>query len=512
MDACLAVFPDTNVFMHGKQFQELPWSEFGDFAEYRIVVSPTVLSELDKHAHDAKRAKRARAAIALLDKAADANDGLFVIKDSGPKLVITVGPYPPVDAKPPHPLDLSNPDHKILFEFICAAKAIGVPAVYMTFDRAAFILAKSLNLSAKRAPDGWQLGVESGEHEKQLKAMEEKIKALQATQPVVQLGLLDKSGKPIVDVNGASVVLSEGNPKAPISITLQEYPELTPSQIEELLALAKSKYPLKTSFPKDQPERSSVHSIYTALHATGQWEPPSEVAIATYTEELYPAWVEKVEQWLMDLDPTLNSVTNSYLLTVVLANTGGIPAKKLLIEFELLTEGLQFGWADDVKEIKGPPPPPFAPRGRFVTLAERLAGMSNFANLNDLLHPSTRFDLGSLLGTPPPHDPYRFYRHPRSKLVSPQKRGLICDVFRHKGKDETFTLYIRPTPDKELPSKGAIQIQASAENLPSPVKVIVSLKPTYETLDTRQKAIELLAKPDYPPAALDFVEDEDDDS
>src|SRR5690606_32953737 len=111
----------------------------------------------------------------------------------------------------------------------------------------------------------------------------------------------------------------------------------------------------------------------------GTFEPPLETEVAKYVNETYPAWLEKCKDFFRDLHEKLDSQEDALLFSVDLQNTGGQPAKDVLVHFQVLGE--KFGLVVP-KDVETPEPdeyfglhqPPSAPRGRWKYGSHKVGG------------------------------------------------------------------------------------------------------------------------------------------
>lgn len=67
------IFPDTNIFIHGKDFEEIDWPGWFGQSEVTLVLAPVVIAELDKHKYNpnAKIARRVKKLLPRLEAIID---------------------------------------------------------------------------------------------------------------------------------------------------------------------------------------------------------------------------------------------------------------------------------------------------------------------------------------------------------------------------------------------------------------------------------------------------------
>jgi len=510
METSLTVFPDTSVFLQCKALQELPWYELGTYAQFCLILTPTVLDELDEHAHgpSERRTRRSRTVLTLVDQILKSPEHVHVINDVSPRVTLSLGDHPAENELMPYPLKETKADDRILFEYRCFARANPtVPSLLVTGDRGASAVAMKLGLPYIQLPDSWLLPPEPSDQDKRIKALEAKVLALQSTQPVVEIQRLDPDGVPYNDSDGQSLNLTTVEQQPQIEATIKIYPKLNTNQVSEIVELAKAMHPLKMDSSSKPPQEPSTHLQLLSATLTGrQWMPPSEEDIASYRDTKYPMWVKEVENWAGNLADRLNSISNVFVLRLAITNTGGAPAKRTVVSFEVVPDGLVFDASTKSDKAKGPPPHPIAPIGHYEDWRSRFLSFSNLGVLGAATMNYPHFKIPDLNISK--HDPHAFYYHPNRPLVASTGYSYICDAFRHKLDAEIFTLIIRMIPGSQRPGKGAVRVQVTADNLPMPTKIIIPFTLQYETLDTLRAAKDMLEHPDMGNVANDGEDDQ----
>jgi|SRR5487761_1827 len=494
MPTSLTVFADTNIFLQCKLLQDLPWSEVGAYDEINVIVPPTVLDEIDDHSHGGsdRRAKRARKALEIIDGINNSPKHVHILREKSPRVTVALGAYPPMGAEMPYPLRENKPDHCIVFECQCLAKDTTGPSIFITIDRAQVSLARTLNLNHFQAPEAWRLPPESTDQDKHIKTLEATIQALQSTQPIIELQLLNEDGTPLADGNGSPINLATWNPAGHLDLTIQDYPKLDSSQARDIASLAQAMHSMQTDFTSKSAQPTWQGRATFDPFMGREWIPPSAESISQYRDKAYPDWIKSVELWADQLSGALNSTANLFVLRLAMSNTGGVPATSATINVEIAPEGLAFDASIKRKAAKGPPSHPAPPQGHFDSIYDRFAAFGRGYPVARILQ--HHLDIPRI-GPPQRHDPFAFYYHPRRPDWPSQTVGYMCDSFRHKIDPEVFAFTIRSLPGDKRPEKGALHIQVTADNLPIPVQITIPLGVIYERLDTVQKARELLAHP-----------------
>ena len=150
-----------------------------------IMVTPAVVSELDKKKVDTKDRirNRARAAIKLLDAASEADPMRIVLRD-GPVVValnlldITVTDWTQ------HPrLDPSRPDDMLVAQTIDLATDFS--KVLLSHDSGPRVTARRSGVVAKNVPEAWLLSDAADEDRKQIQKLQWENELLKARHPKI---------------------------------------------------------------------------------------------------------------------------------------------------------------------------------------------------------------------------------------------------------------------------------------------------------------------------------------
>ena len=88
-DYPVKVFPDSNIILEGKPIADLPWSEIDSTGPILVLLSPTILDEVDSKKRDGRLAKHARAFNRLIGPIAQSGKPL-TIRESGPRVDIAL--------------------------------------------------------------------------------------------------------------------------------------------------------------------------------------------------------------------------------------------------------------------------------------------------------------------------------------------------------------------------------------------------------------------------------------
>jgi hypothetical protein len=272
----LYLFPDTNLFAQCRALEELDWNRWGDFSEVNLIVSRPVQAEIDhqKNKGGERLAKRAKAASSLLREIILGSSDHKLVKDASPtvKLFIKTAlkPNPALSDQLDYEL---NDDQLVGIVHGFAGDHPGHDVRVLTHDTGPMASAKMVGVEIAPIPDEWLLPPETSDKDKAIKALEAKVKRLEASEPIIQIGLTDAGGKAVKALEGERTV----------------YEPLTAAEIEELVTRIKHRFPMVTDF-SPPPKPMQAFSSQALLGFEQTYEAPTEKEITKYQTELYPKW------------------------------------------------------------------------------------------------------------------------------------------------------------------------------------------------------------------------------
>jgi PIN domain len=116
-------FPDTNFFFECRKASELPWHELdgtksSQNADIRLIVPPTVITEIERHKAkgNSRTTRRARDASASFRKALGSNERTE-LRSANPRVLLELPPIIRVDFSQFPNLDPDRPDHRMAAEY-----------------------------------------------------------------------------------------------------------------------------------------------------------------------------------------------------------------------------------------------------------------------------------------------------------------------------------------------------------------------------------------------------------
>ena len=503
------LFVDTNLLLQCRPLEELDWSVWKEFDEVRLIVSSSVLREIDyrKNKGNDRVGNRARATSAMFREIL--NDEYKLVHDSGPCVKLSVEPQHRHSEALEERLNYQERDDQLIgtvYEF--AKSNPGTEVHLLTHDTTPLYTARGFGLVADVIPDEWLLPPENTESEKELAALKTENTRLKKAEPYFTIQCLHGAGAEIKCYKD--------------SFTWFE--PLTDAETNVLLQHLKECFPLETDFGSRESAERDVALFGTHVRAIKRdFTPATDEEIAKYRDEAYPQWLERCEEVLSNYHRTLQrqmSVPPPFVFLV--ENRGTRPAADALITIEAKgdfqikppprDEGDEDDSSDEGEDLqKKPtallPSPPSAPCGRWQTTiggrAQNLLSLSDalprsLAGINRLTA-SHRGQLGvdpSLLHTsylPQSHDPNEFYYKPDRPQMPQDAFCLECDQWRHEDGRKDFHGEIHFPTDLDA-VEGALVCRIQAGNLSKSVSKQIPVRITTARVSTFERAHALVKK------------------
>ena len=186
-------FLDTNIFLQCKDVDKLRWNEVaGNEDEILLLIPTPVEKEINNLKQDGnrRRSKRARIANSMMRDILKANDAKLILKKSKPFVEISFVPTDILKIAPPH-IDTSTSDDRIVAEAVSYTNLHPTSNVFiLTNDTLLMRTAQRNKLQYVEIPSDWFLDPEPDPKEKIIKGLEDQLKQLQKTLPLIDVTYL----------------------------------------------------------------------------------------------------------------------------------------------------------------------------------------------------------------------------------------------------------------------------------------------------------------------------------
>ncbi len=457
-------FLDTNIFLQCKDVDKLRWNEVaGNEDEILLLIPTPVEKEINNLKQDGnrRRSKRARIANSMMRDILKANDAKLILKKSKPFVEISFVPTDILKIAPPH-IDTSTSDDRIVAEAVSYTNLHPTSNVFiLTNDTLLMRTAQRNKLQYVEIPSDWFLDPEPDPKEKIIKGLEDQLKQLQKTLPLIDVT--------ISDINGAIL-------KQSVTIVVRNFRELDGYEIEELIMAARNE---RTFLSKSEIEKNAELAYQLAPSLMGfnkYYEPPSDADIQNYFEEC-EKWAGELEAFVKELPGRISSISRNFRMVVSIRNSGSVPAENVVVEFKLPNGLLLRPPSDsfdfDIASLVPKCPQP--PEGQWISRPDPVAHSPYFSKLEPTF---PRFEplqnATSVVPLVVPVIPHRRDRHcfyPKQSKPSDFSHlwKFECEEFRHQVDPEQFEVIIN-VPDAFSKINSVFEYRITAKNLPNPHK------------------------------------------
>jgi hypothetical protein len=360
MTSLLAVL-DTNLFLHYVPIDQIKWHDFLQANHIVLVITPTILRQLnDKKDSPGNRKMRERAAASL--KRLDA------LADQPPPCILREGVEAQFVAHEPL-LDFSshNLSRHIGDDWLLAAAlelrdtSESGQVVLVTQDLGLKIKARTHEIRSASVPETYKLPDDLDEDQKKIKELEAQIRQIKMQMPALSLIFEDGTNRL----------------RQILQLPRKTPPDVVPRELAELRA----KFP-KLDSALEIGREALLHS-------------PPLSAIHEYNKKL-DSFYARFEKYIHERDEFPQTQARQIQFDIRLLNTGNTPAEDIDILMHF-PDG--FTMFEDKEELPLPPSEPLPPGQPLSPLQETLKGLQGFSVSQALaaqLNPLTNFDF-----TPP---------------------------------------------------------------------------------------------------------------
>jgi len=387
-------FVDTNVLLHCKLYDEVDWPAVLGYEDVRLVVSLTVLRELDKFVHDSTNGRRRDRAKLLIRRLRDLTpledpDGVAPIPNRKHVSMQLLAGQP--DVRPYGDLRPDLPDDCLLAALLAFRHVLPNAArddvVLLTRDLALQLRARRHRIPCPELPDKLDLEDEPTPEEKEIARLTARLQALENREPRLSFGFATQDG------------ISDE-----MELRLSLIGRLTDAELDRLCAVeaaavqwrgpvpgARGVSPREASGPAVTESFDLMNPIVNELmRATGQI--PTDEQVRRYAQQVVQ-YLDDYRKYRVSLHAWQQSEARAATISVVLNNEGSAPAKGVIVQLKL-QQAIEL-WEDDVQGDE--PEPPERPLKSKATPASALDNISAAA-LFGLSPSASRVDQFSPVG------------------------------------------------------------------------------------------------------------------
>jgi hypothetical protein len=324
------VFIDSNVALECLALEQLPWREINGSGCILVLVTPTVVQEVDSKKNHARLGDHARRFNKTLRPLLTGSATVVIRSSPAPKVEVALADCGPIDWGGFPEFDRDEADAKVAVQAYSARGPETSTRIVISHDIRPLYLARQLGLKVYQIGDGWLRPKEISEAEKKAANLQRELNSL-------------KTREPKLEAQFASNELSVETYRV-ISLSDQERQEIQNTIID------------MNPMPIQERSDRILHGLYEHDHTL---------------ERRYTRWEnEIVPQFVKEYERKLELNFGQIELSFVLKNTGQVPAEGLLIRFTA-----NGGWLND-RHVLARPDGPRAPTARQRHLNPMLSSYS----------------------------------------------------------------------------------------------------------------------------------------
>lgn len=307
------VFLDTNIILEGKNLTELPWSEIDKVGPILVLLTPTVLSEIDSKKRDGRLGARAREFNRLIAPIASTGQPL-ALSSSPPGVTLALAMCERIPWGNYDDLDPQDADSRVIAEVLHARGVARGSRVVVSHDVKPISMATRHGLRTLHVSDNWLRPPEPSRSDREVQRLRAQLAELQKNEPELHF---------------------EIRPKSAVPVDAYQVPPLTQNQQKILL-----KGILRRNHP---PPDAGPYEIFADTTLRSRYE--------EYKRETIPSFVAAY-------NTKLETLFNQVLVDVIISNRGNVRADNLVVKVSVST-----GWLN-LKAVYPSIPGPIAPRAR----------------------------------------------------------------------------------------------------------------------------------------------------
>ena len=357
------LFLDTNVYLHYRDFDSIPWKALSKDS-VTIVIPPVTVRELNKHKDTHSRPRIRRRAAVVLKKLGTLFDSSLTTPLNEDVELILESRDPQISFTEYQLSPEVNDDQLIASILMAQGESLGATIILVTSDTGLTLRAKAqrLGIQTMRLPDEYKLPEEPDPEQTKIRDLEAELRELKATQPKLSVIFEDELQRVTLTLE-ASVVSDPFTQEEALRDLRKQYPKLMPPQPHESEGSA--------------PRRNAA-DMMRYVNLSNSISPED---IETYNARLEKFYEEYSQYFQKDFRHR-EVQSRSAKIQLWLLNSGTTPAEDIDV-FLHFPDGFQLS-----QRLADAPEPPRPPEKPLTQLEKRIRPFG--MNLNHTLIPQLR--------------------------------------------------------------------------------------------------------------------------
>jgi len=424
------VFIDTNIFLHYRPLEDIPWKSILEVDEVVLCIAPIVVEELDEHKDNHRLSKireRALKALQIIEhsfKEADSELRKGVSLQYMDEPDISFSDYGLRDDKP---------DDNLVASLLSLNSTADAQVVLVTGDTGPRLKAARLDLPCMELAEEYKADSALDEVEREKRKIQAELNRLKNRLPVLDLVFEsdDKHSK----------------------FQVSDYDPLTEEEIGARLNEIIEQYPRKSFQPVGESEELEEPKSFGEMvkASMASFNQPSEQQIERYNDRL-DDFYDQYKEYLQKREIIEDAKRRLITLDIVIKNMGSAPAEYIDI-FMYFPDGFRLFSDETLPSFDlDEPVPPHEPKGGFPSIAAGFPGVSS-----PVLNMSYQ--------TPPPGN----VSSPNIKETNSYDVDLSISKLKHNMREQCGPFYVLFDSAKTA-SSFSIDYRINAADLPDEIE------------------------------------------
>lgn len=181
------VFIDSNIALECSALENLPWKEIDRTGSILILVTSTVLQEVDSKKNNPRLGNHARNFNKTLRPLVSGSDTVVIRNSPAPQVEIALADCPTIDWSSFPDLERDEPDTKVAVQALCARGPDVAKKILISQDIRPLSIARNIGLKVHHIGENWLRPKEISEAEKKVAALQKEINSLKNKEPILEI-------------------------------------------------------------------------------------------------------------------------------------------------------------------------------------------------------------------------------------------------------------------------------------------------------------------------------------
>ena len=306
----MIIFPDTNLFIHFRDPNQLEWSDIVQADTIELAVGRAVQKELQRTRFElrGRSQERARRYAKLLGDIAQSGKPA-VLREAAPRVELVLMARPRGWSPPPDLAEDWGDDQLVADALAYLSNHLSAEMAVLSDDAEVIAAAHTHGIRVLRPPQSWELPPETTPEAKELARAKKELEELRHNEPAVECEILDDLGQPI------SALLPSATWRPPLEA----------DEADALIQETVAAHPRAETFN---------HLGNGSLADEADWIIPSDAESAAYYES-YNEWCRELAAHVNRVGSISDARGERVRFQLALRNVGSRPAERVRLTLDL---------------------------------------------------------------------------------------------------------------------------------------------------------------------------------